>query len=164
MSNQVKSVKYMTDYAKKNIEDINTNVADAQVKSMKNVIDKNYDDLKDISSKSAEINKEAISMTTKAIKDKNSFTPTTYASNYDTYIKVVALAFAEGGGKTEKNSVKNVSNVVSSVLNRVDDGRFGGKDVISVISAKNQYAGYNNNNYNQKGRNSNVRYFRSRRR
>lgn len=57
--------------------------------------------------------------TTKAIKDKNSFTPTTYASNYDTYIKVVALAFAEGGGK----------------------------DVISVISAKNQYAGYNNNNY-----------------
>lgn len=69
MSNQVKSVKYMTDYAKKDIEDINTNVADAQVKSRKNVIDKNYDDLKDISSKSAEINKEAISMTTKAIKD-----------------------------------------------------------------------------------------------
>lgn len=85
--------------------------------------------------------------TTKAIKDKNSFTPTTYASNYDTYIKVVALAFAEGGGKTEKNSVENVSNVVSSVLNRVDDGRFGGKDVISVISAKNQYAGYENKNY-----------------
>lgn len=40
--------------------------------------------------------------TTKVIKDRNSFTPTTYASNYDTYIKVVALAFAEGGGKTKK--------------------------------------------------------------
>lgn len=87
--------------------------------------------------------------TTKVIKDRNSFTPTTYASNYDTYIKVVALAFAEGGGKTEKNNAENVSNVVSSVLNRVDDGRFGGKDVISVISAKNQYAGYENKNYNE---------------
>lgn len=85
--------------------------------------------------------------TTKAIKDKKSFTKTAYASDYDTYIKIVALAFAEGGGKSKKNCVENVSNVVSSVLNRVDDGRFGGHDVISVISAKNQYAGYNNNNY-----------------
>lgn len=86
---------------------------------------------------------------TTAIKDKKSFTKTAYASDYDTYIKVVALAFAEGGGKTEKNSVENVSNVVSSVLNRVDDGRFGGHDVISVISAKNQYAGYENKNYKE---------------
>lgn len=51
--------------------------------------------------------------------------------------------------KQKKNNVENVSNVVSSVLNRVDDGRFGGKDVISVISAKNQYAGYENKNYNE---------------
>lgn len=86
---------------------------------------------------------------TTAIKDKKSFTKTAYASDYDTYIKVVALAFAEGGGKIEKNSVGNVSNVVSSVLNRVDDGRFGGHDVISVISAKNQYAGYENKNYKE---------------
>ena len=87
--------------------------------------------------------------TTKAIKDKKSFTKTAYASDYDTYIKVVALAFAEGGGKSKNNCVENVSNVVSSVLNRVDDGRFGGHDVISVISAKNQYAGYENKNYKE---------------
>lgn len=87
--------------------------------------------------------------TIKAIKDKKSFTKTAYASDYDTYIKVVALAFAEGGGKSKKNCVENVSNVVSSVLNRVDDGRFGGHDVISVISAKNQYAGYESKNYKE---------------
>lgn len=87
--------------------------------------------------------------TTTAIKDKKSFTKTAYASDYDTYIKVVALAFAEGGGKSKDNCVENVSNVVSSVLNRVDDGRFGGHDVISVISAKNQYAGYENKNYKE---------------
>lgn len=87
--------------------------------------------------------------TTSAIKDKNNFAATTYAPDYDTYIKVVALAFAEGGGKTKEHCVENVSNVVSSVLNRVDDGRFGGHDVISVISAKNQYAGYENKNYKE---------------
>lgn len=87
--------------------------------------------------------------TTTAIKDKKSFTKTAYASDYNTYIKVVALAFAEGGGKSKDNCVENVSNVVSSVLNRVDDGRFGGHDVISVISAKNQYAGYENKNYKE---------------
>lgn len=87
--------------------------------------------------------------TTKAIKDKNSFTATTYAPDYDTYIKVVALAFAEGGDKTKDNCVENVSNVVSSVLNRVDDGGFGGHDVISVISSKNQYVGYENKNYKE---------------
>ena len=82
-------------------------------------------------------------------KDKKSFTKTAYASDYDTYIKVVALAFAEGGGKSKDNCVENVSNVVSSVLNRVADGRFGGHDVISVISAKNQYAGYESKNYKE---------------
>ena len=61
----------------------------------------------------------------------------------------MALAFVEGGSKSKDNRIENVSNVVSSILNWVDDGRFGGYDVISVISAKNQYAGYESKNYDE---------------
>ncbi len=69
MSRQVKAFKHMTDYSKKDFEDINYNVADASMNANKRLMDDNYDDLEDMASMNANINKDAIYIKSKAIKD-----------------------------------------------------------------------------------------------
>ena len=69
MSRQVKTLKHMTDYSKKDFEDINYNVADASMNANKRLMDDNYDDLEDMVSMNANINKDAIYIKSKAIKD-----------------------------------------------------------------------------------------------
>ena len=69
MSRQVKTLKHMTDYSKKDFEDINYNVADASMNANKRLMDDNYDDLEDMASMNANINKDAIYIKSKAIKD-----------------------------------------------------------------------------------------------
>lgn len=69
MSRQVKALKHMTDYSKKDFEDINYNVADASMNANKRLMEDNYDDLEDMASMNANINKDAIYIKSKAIKD-----------------------------------------------------------------------------------------------
>lgn len=69
MSNQIKATKYMIDESKKDLEDILSTSSDAVVNSSKNIIDKHEDTLKDISKRAANIAKDGIEITTKAIKD-----------------------------------------------------------------------------------------------
>lgn len=69
MSRQVKAFKHMTDYSKKDFEDINYNVADASMNANKRLMEDNYDDLEDMASMNANINKDAIYIKSKAIKD-----------------------------------------------------------------------------------------------
>lgn len=69
MSRQIKSIKYMTDYSKNDIESINTNVKGAVIKSKKKIIDNNYDDLQEIVKSSADISKDAIKTTVEAIRE-----------------------------------------------------------------------------------------------
>lgn len=69
MSRQVKALNHMTDYSKKDFEDINYNVADASMNANKRLMEDNYDDLEDMASMNANINKDAIYIKSKAIKD-----------------------------------------------------------------------------------------------
>lgn len=69
MSRQVKALKHMTDYSKKDFEDINYNVADTSMNANKRLMEDNYDDLEDMASMNANINKDAIYIKSKAIKD-----------------------------------------------------------------------------------------------
>ena len=69
MSRQVKALKHMTDYSKKDFEDINYNVADVSMNANKRLMEDNYDDLEDMASMNANINKDAIYIKSKAIKD-----------------------------------------------------------------------------------------------
>ena len=59
----------MTDYAKDDLSDIQYNVTDASIKAKKRVLDDNYENLEDAATKEANINKEAIRIKTKAIRD-----------------------------------------------------------------------------------------------
>lgn len=69
MSRQVRALKHMTDYSKKDFEDISYNMADAGIKAKTRVIDSNYDNLKETATKEANIKKDALTIKTKAIKD-----------------------------------------------------------------------------------------------
>lgn len=61
--------KNMTDYSKDDMESIMTNLGDASVNSVNSIINQNEDTLKNISKKQARINKDAIKITTQAIKE-----------------------------------------------------------------------------------------------
>ncbi len=78
MSNQVKSMKHMTNYSKRDIEEIMTNLGSATVNSQNNIINQNEDTLKNIANKSAEINKGAIKTTVSAIKEGLNAQPTMF--------------------------------------------------------------------------------------
>ena len=60
---------FMESYSKKDFEDINYNVADASMNANKRLMEDNYDDLEDMASMNANINKDAIYIKSKAIKD-----------------------------------------------------------------------------------------------
>ena len=68
MSRQIKSLKYMTDYSKEDLESAMTNLGEVSVNTKSNIINDNEDKLKDIADKTAYISKDAITTTVDAIK------------------------------------------------------------------------------------------------
>jgi len=69
MSQQIKATRHMIDESQNDLKHIAKTMGDVQIKSQKSIIDNNLDDLKDMSAKKANIAKEGIKITTKAIKD-----------------------------------------------------------------------------------------------
>lgn len=68
MSRQIKSLKYMTDYSKDDLESAMTNLGEVSVNTKSSILNNNEDKLKDIADKTANINKDAITTTVSAIK------------------------------------------------------------------------------------------------
>jgi len=68
MSRQIKSMKYMIDDSKETIENITSTMGDISINSKKSILDKNEENLKDIVNKTANISKDGIETTVRAIK------------------------------------------------------------------------------------------------
>jgi len=68
MSQQVKSVKHMTDYAKEDLIDINTNLEDVAITSKKKTLDKHGENLESITTREADIQSRGIEKKVRAIK------------------------------------------------------------------------------------------------
>ena len=60
---------YMIDETKDDIENIATTIGNVGINSKKKIYDENYDNLRDMATKKANIHKEEVEITTKAIKD-----------------------------------------------------------------------------------------------
>ena len=69
MSRQLRATKYMIDESKDDLTDIASTASNALIKAQKNILDDNEEILKDIVTRNADIYKEGIKTTTKAIKD-----------------------------------------------------------------------------------------------
>lgn len=69
MSRQLKATKYMFDESKEDLAEIATIAGNVSINSRKNILDANEDTLRDITTRSANINKEGIEITARAIKD-----------------------------------------------------------------------------------------------
>lgn len=69
MSKQIKATKHMLDYTKEDLQDLMTTTAGIGIDTEKNILDKHEDTLKDNATRKANISKEGIEITTKAIKD-----------------------------------------------------------------------------------------------
>lgn len=69
MSRQLRATKYMIDESKDDITDIATTASDVLIKAQKNILDENEEVLKDIATRNANISKDSIEITARAIKD-----------------------------------------------------------------------------------------------
>ena len=69
MSKQIKATKYMLDDAKEDLKSMGTTAGNVGVNIKKNILDENEDTLKDMAKREANINKEYIEVTAKAIKE-----------------------------------------------------------------------------------------------
>lgn len=69
MSRQLKATKYMFDESKEDLAEIATIAGNVSINSRKNILDANEDTLRDMATRSANINKEGIEITARAIKD-----------------------------------------------------------------------------------------------
>lgn len=69
MSKQIKATKHMLDYTKDDLQDLMTTSATMGIDTEKTILDKNEDTLRKNVIRKANINKEGIEITTKAIKD-----------------------------------------------------------------------------------------------
>lgn len=69
MSRQIKATKYMMDNAKSDLESIGTEMGNVSVNIRKNVLDANEDVMRDMATREANINKEAVETTARAIRD-----------------------------------------------------------------------------------------------
>ena len=69
MSKQIKATKHMLDYTKDDLQDLMTTSATMGIDTEKTILDKNEDTLRNNVIRKANINKEGIEITTKAIKD-----------------------------------------------------------------------------------------------
>ncbi len=68
MSRQVKSLKYMADYSKDDLESAMTTLGNVSVNTRSKIINENEDKLKEMADKTANISKDAITTTVGAIK------------------------------------------------------------------------------------------------
>lgn len=69
MHRQVKSLKYMTEYSKKDMEDIKYNLEDAMINADNRMYEENYDKIKNVNTKKAETISDSIKIKTNAIKE-----------------------------------------------------------------------------------------------
>ena len=69
MSRQIKATKYMMDNSKEDLESIGTTAGNVSVNVRKNVLDANEDVMRDMATREANINKEAVETTARAIRD-----------------------------------------------------------------------------------------------
>lgn len=69
MSRNIKATKYMFDESKDDLTDIGATMGDIAVKTRKKVLDKNEKNLKDMATRQANISKDAIEITARAIKE-----------------------------------------------------------------------------------------------
>ena len=69
MSKQIKATKHMLDYTKDDLQDLMTTSSTMGIDTEKTILDKNEDTLRNNVIRKANINKEGIEITTKAIKD-----------------------------------------------------------------------------------------------
>lgn len=69
MSRQIKATKYMFDESKDDLTDIGTTVGNVAANTYKNIIDANEDNLRETFTKQANMSKDAIETTVRAIKD-----------------------------------------------------------------------------------------------
>ena len=68
MSRQIKSLKYMADYSKEDLENISSTLGEVSINSAKNILDKNEDKLMDITEKTAEMSSVKVEKIARAIK------------------------------------------------------------------------------------------------
>ena len=69
LSHQIKSLKYMADYSKDDIQNIATTMGDISINSTKNILDNNEDNLKHITEKTSDLGSIFVEKTARAIKD-----------------------------------------------------------------------------------------------
>jgi len=69
LSRQMKSLKHMVDYSKDDMMEVSKKMSEIGIKTKNAVLNNNEDLLKENATKQAEINKDAVNITAKAIKD-----------------------------------------------------------------------------------------------
>lgn len=69
MSRQIKSIKHMTDYSQKYLEDIEYNIKKAHIDAEKKIVDKKYSDLESIYTNISSAKNNAVKQTMNAVKE-----------------------------------------------------------------------------------------------
>lgn len=69
MGKQIKAMQYMVDENKETLENLGTTTGNIGVNVHKNIIDQNEDQLREMATKQANISKDAVETTARAIKD-----------------------------------------------------------------------------------------------
>lgn len=69
LSSQIRATKHMLDYSKEDLQDLMTTTASMGIDTEKTILDKNEDTMRSNATRKANINKDSIEITTKAIKD-----------------------------------------------------------------------------------------------
>lgn len=69
LSSQIRATKNMLDYSKEDLQDLMTTTASMGIDAEKTILDKKEDTMRNNATRKANINKDSIEITTKAIKD-----------------------------------------------------------------------------------------------
>ncbi len=69
LSSQIRATKNMLDYSKEDLQDLMTTTASMGIDAEKAILDKKEDTMRNNATRKANINKDSIEITTKAIKD-----------------------------------------------------------------------------------------------
>lgn len=69
LSSKIRATKHMLDYSKEDLQDLMTTTTSMGIDAEKAILDKKEDTMRNNATKKANINKDSIEITTKAIKD-----------------------------------------------------------------------------------------------
>ncbi len=69
LSSQIRATKHMLDYSKEDLQDLMTTTASMGIDAEKAILDKKEDTMRNNATRKANINKDSIEITTKAIND-----------------------------------------------------------------------------------------------